>query len=97
MEDREKVFAALERCKTCDTSLLASDDGKKAYIDCEYTTGLYCRQDRVIADAIELLKEQPQVVRCKDCKKRDSWECWQYFFGRIKIPDDWYCADGESW
>ena len=37
----------------------------------------------------------PVVVRCKDCKKRDSWECWQYFFGRIKIPDDWYCADGE--
>ena len=41
------------------------------------------------------MKEQPQIVRCKDCKKRDSWECWQYFFGRIKIPDDWFCADGE--
>jgi hypothetical protein len=36
-----------------------------------------------------------QIVRCKDCKKRDSWECWQYFLGRLKIPDDWYCADGE--
>ena len=35
------------------------------------------------------------LVRCKDCKKRNSWECWQYFFGRIKIPEDWYCADGE--
>ena len=43
----------------------------------------------------ELLKEQEAVVRCKDCKKRDSWECWQYFLGRIKIPDDWFCADGE--
>ena len=37
-----------------------------------------------------------RVVRCKDCKKRNSWECWQYFFGRIKIQDDWYCADGEK-
>ena len=36
-----------------------------------------------------------ELVRCKDCKKRGSWECWQYFFGRIKIPDDWFCADGE--
>ena len=35
------------------------------------------------------------VVLCKDCKKRNSWECWQYFFGRIKIPDDLFCADGE--
>ena len=36
-----------------------------------------------------------QIVRCKNCKKRESWECWQYFLGRIKIPDDWFCADGE--
>ena len=36
------------------------------------------------------------IIRCKDCKKRNSWECWQYFFGRIKIPDDWFCADGEK-
>lgn len=42
----------------------------------------------------EMMKEQPEVIRCKDCKKRESWECWQYFFGRIKIPDDWFCADG---
>ena len=42
------------------------------------------------------LVEKPQeLIRCKDCKKRNSWECWQYFFGRIKIPDDWFCADGE--
>ena len=34
------------------------------------------------------------VVRCKDCKKHNSWECWQYFLGRIKIPDNWFCADG---
>ncbi len=36
-----------------------------------------------------------ELVRCKNCKKRNSLECWQYFFGRIKIPDDWFCADGE--
>lgn len=43
-----------------------------------------------------LMYQGKEIVRCKDCKKRNSWECWQYFFGRIKIPDDWYCADGEK-
>lgn len=43
---------------------------------------------------LEILNKQEQT-QCQDCKKRDSWECWQYFFGRIKIPDDWYCADAE--
>ena len=41
------------------------------------------------------MQEIATIVRCKDCKKRNSWECWQYFFGRIKIPEDWFCADGE--
>ena len=57
---------------------------------CEYgriTVGEY---ERLIAP----FHDVEPVVRCKDCKKRNSWECWQYFFGRIKIPDDWFCADG---
>jgi hypothetical protein len=36
-----------------------------------------------------------ELIRCKDCKKRNTWECWQYFFGRMNLPDDYYCADGE--
>lgn len=124
MADREKVISGWERCRkhTC-----PSIDSKE-YADCEYTVGLYCRQDLLIDDTIALLKEQDaeikrlkgelhgfgdlfhtlsektekvideqqKIVRCKDCKKRNSWECWQYFFGRIKIQDDWFCADGEK-
>jgi len=37
-----------------------------------------------------------ELIRCKDCKKRNTWECWQYFFGRMNLPDDYYCADGEA-
>ena len=44
----------------------------------------------------EPFKDVVSVVRCKDCKRRDSWECWQYFLGRMKVPDDWFCADGEK-
>ena len=47
-----------------------------------------------VEDVKAFVESRPQIVRCKDCKKRESWECWQYFFGRIKIPDDWFCADG---
>ena len=36
-----------------------------------------------------------ELIRCKDCKKRNTWECWQYFFGRMNLPDDYYCADGK--
>ena len=52
----------------------------------------YVSVDGAVPKANENLVE---VVRCKDCKKRNSWECWQYFLGRIKIPDDWFCADAE--
>lgn len=44
----------------------------------------------------EMFSEKSRIVRCKECKKHNSWECWQYFFGRIKIPDDWFCADGDD-
>lgn len=69
--DREKVIKALERCKICDMSMLASDRGKQAYYDCEYTTGLYCRQDKVIADALAVLKEQEEII--KQYQKADGF------------------------
>jgi len=46
--------------------------------------------------ALELLKEQPETVRCKDCK----WYSEKGFCkhpnggaGNIR-PADWFCADG---
>ena len=97
MADIEKVIKAWERCKICDMSLIASEEGKKAYIDCEYTNVLYCRQDILIHETIKLLKEQKQIVRCKDCKN------WQEKLGycdntELYIADgEWFCADGERW
>ena len=35
-----------------------------------------------------------EIVRCKDCKHRGTWKCWQYFLGH-RTEDDWFCADGE--
>ena len=47
--------------------------------------------------AEELLKEQPQIVMCKDCKHlgytNEHWFC--KLLNRC-VDDDWYCADGEK-
>ena len=56
MADREKILRAWERCKVCNMSPVGNEEGHKAYFDCEYTIGLYCRKDRLIDDTIELLK-----------------------------------------
>ena len=47
--------------------------------------------------AIEALN-QPEIIRCKDCKHWERRECGQY--GTCEnmdgfFTDDWYCADGE--
>lgn len=50
-----------------------------------------------IYDALELLKEQPELVRCKDCEYYNSEpdshgdRCDRIHWSR---GDDWYCADG---
>ena len=58
---------------------------------CEYRdirTKTRCKT-MLLRDALELLKEQEIVVRCKDCKRR--LEC-DYC---IENGDDWFCAYGE--
>lgn len=50
-----------------------------------------------IETAIDLLREQPQIVRCKDCKYRREIPV----MGNIVCVDNsvhspgWFCADGE--
>lgn len=48
------------------------------------------------------LKEQPQIVRCKDCvfgkrEKNDStWMTWIYCGHHSENrPEDWFCASGS--
>lgn len=50
-------------------------------------------------DALVLLKEQLEVIRCKDCKHRFNGCCYDRKSDRINfgvyVADDWFCADGE--
>ena len=57
MNDIEKIIQAWERCKICDTSPIGSKEGHQAYYDCEYTTGKYCRREKLIEETIDLLKK----------------------------------------
>ena len=53
----------------------------------------------LLKDVRELLKEQTEIVLCKDCKHKEesispSWEAW---CNRLHCGCDldWFCADGE--
>lgn len=57
------------------------------------------RLNRIAEDidkAIELLKEQKELVRCKDCKFWYKDECCHLckITGDLH-PANWFCADGE--
>ena len=85
MPDREKVIKEIEICYTvghnCTECPLFNED------DCN---------DGLMRDVLTLLREQePEIVRCKDCKHydQDTQSCNDGLDG-IFLPD-WFCADGE--
>lgn len=47
--------------------------------------------------AVKYLKDQPEIVRCKDCKYYPNSEgSTKWLPCRETItPPDWFCADGE--
>ena len=67
----------------------------------------YSDGTKVCNDAIAMLKEQPEIVRCKDCKfgggcqsakGREMIACFNddvFLEPEIHEPD-WFCGDGEK-
>lgn len=89
--DKEKILKAWERCDECHKHPVGMSD---AYIECEYTMWIYCRQDELIRETVDLLKNTPDIVRCKDCKYY-SWHTDSCdHIGGI-VSKDFFCADGE--
>ena len=87
--DREKVIKGLE-----ETEIMlkqAVDRGGEMAV----MGAFKCLNN--VTDALALLKEQEAVVRCKDCKRRGTYDCPVYVGGdgMCSEPDDWFCADGE--
>lgn len=93
MIDRNKVMQALKCC---------SDLSGKSCAKCTYVTDDFCLGNgspigQLAHDALELMKEQEAIVRCKDCLRRGTYDCPVYIGGdgMCSEPDDWFCADGE--
>jgi hypothetical protein len=97
MIDREKVVRGLERCLKCGMSPTSSAEELKAYIDCEYTVGLYCGKDRLLFETLELLKKQEEGNKAKRVPAEyegDARSSWWYVCGEChgRICDgDTYC------
>lgn len=89
MPDREKVIKDLEECMT------ASCRGYRPRLSCPYND----EEWDIMRDALELLKEQPEIVRCKDCKAWKQYddmnlgECELY--PEYNKMGDWFCNFGE--
>ena len=58
MADIEKVIKGLERCLKHTCPAIYS----KEYKECEYTVGLYCGKDKLLNEALDLLKEQKAEI-----------------------------------
>lgn len=58
--------------------------------------------DRILDDIAEMsTADVEEVVRCKDCIKRDTDDCWIAFYGEdgelfCDTLDNDYCGRGES-
>ena len=93
MADIEKVIKGLEVCAHCESGFFCSD--------CPYeaTNERNCIEF-LAEDALELLKSQLQIVRCKECKYGEqSTDISEHFklcllTGKINA-NRWFCADGE--
>ena len=90
MPDKTKVIYDIERCichvqDACRDCSHYQDDPE---LDC---------MEKLLADALAMLKEQDAVVRCKDCKYQEDKgrrykDCNKHF---LRAYDDFFCADGE--
>ena len=95
----ETVIYDIERC------ICHMPDACKDCSHCGHGGVIECMEE-LLSDALTLLKEQPELVRCKDCKFGGGCQnakgmemiaCFNddvFLAPEIHEPD-WYCADGE--
>lgn len=90
MTDIKKIIEAVEYCLT---------NGKCT--ECKFSKGrMFATCRYLMEDIFELLKEQQQIVRCKDCKHCDpedhKCDCGHDIQWQLPRSDNWFCADGKQ-
>lgn len=90
MIDKEKVIKGLEKCRRCECDNCTEKDASYAPWDCP-------AYDDFVDNAITLLKEQPEIIRCEECvyaeQERVDYEIWCPVTCSLRSLD-WFCADG---
>lgn len=91
MPDREKTIKRLEHLSEWLFHLYQ--------VVCDGDAPDYYDAYKTVDDAIDLLKEQPDIVQCGECKYYSDGFCYNPNTFDEKtcgntVPD-WYCADGE--
>ena len=91
MTDREKVIKGLK----CHTDLAKCDCE-----DCPYYGEDECYL-HLQKDALELLKDQPDIVHCGECKNADHWYkdkslCFLWDDTGIDVFKDGFCNYGKK-
>lgn len=92
MIDREKLIKVIEDCLE-----------KGACNECPYKIGIgwnsfNCRRIAMLRDCLYVLREQSEIVRCKDCKHSEyingqgyKCEVWEYSY----VLNNGFCNYGE--
>ena len=69
-------------------------DGMQRIIDEDRNKILVRVHVGYLIHAVKYLKEQLEIVRCKDCVFRDDRDGMCEHVQQVRDPE-WYCADGE--
>ena len=79
MNNREKIISAVEKAKK------QSKENAQEYILVPLKEA-----DMIVA----LLKKQPEVIRCRDCRRNHQCAI-QFKFADADDEENWFCADGK--
>ena len=86
MMDKDELFHKLR-----DTRTLINDGYNQKGT---YLSGARCKFCvDTIDNALVMLKEQEEIVLCKDCKWRNTGAC--FCKAPKDVRDDWFCSEGE--
>lgn len=93
--DRENVINGLEHCKIGDCVGCPYDPIREESLHGKHDKWELVCNEQLTEDILSLLKEQPEIVRCKDCKYYDHFNGCMSWHDVNSNNDNWYCADGE--
>ena len=94
-EQAKKMLKAKLECLKRETSGTDFDCNNRNCDECSlcYEQGNMGEQKEALDMAIKALEQQPEIIKCKDCKWKHGSECVR--FADIRIYQDDFCSRAE--